>query len=571
MSTSPHPLPNKAPTPGPVLAPAGGPEAASSPKWLILLGVVVACAAGYYFWSQREAASQKAAVAQASVRTAVVQQGKIDKTIRLNGTTAAGKFVSLIAPQIRGSRSGRGRNGLNLAGMNTTNVSSVASISSGVSGGGQSSSGSAAAAGAAAAVSSTGGAATRSFGGSGATRAASSRVQRPTTQSSSSSRGNMSSSSGGGDVLGSTSSQLGSGLGGPGGSGGGGRGEFTLVLQDLVKPGVLVKKGDVVAEFDRQYMLLRLDDYRANMETAKALLAQQRANLALARKTHELNVEKAKAAVEKAKLDLRTLPVLSQIDAEKARLALEEAEAQYKQQLAEGKQIDKAEKAQLRYAELEFKALELEFRRAEQNADRMVSRANIDGLTVMQNIFRGGEFAQIQAGDQVYPGQFFMQIVDPNSMVINATVNQVDADRLRVGGKAKVRFDAYPDLEVPAHVVNIAAVPKSGGFRANFVREIPVLLKIDVMDTRIIPDLSCSVDVLLESEGESTIAPLAGIFEEASSGKKFVYVREGAAWLRREVEVGLQNYLMASVKGLRKGDVIALEPPPATAVQSAGR
>ncbi|GAB4373141.1 MAG: HlyD family secretion protein [Bryobacter sp.] len=344
-----------------------------------------------------------------------------------------------------------------------------------------------------------------------------------------------------------------------------------MVLQDLVKPGTMVKKGDVVAEFDRQYMLLRLDDYRSNMETAKALLAQQRANLALARKTHELNVEKAKAAVEKAKLDLRTLPVLSQIDAEKARLALEEAEAQYKQQLAEGKEIDKAEKAQMRYAELEFKTLELELRRAEQNAERMVSRANIDGMTVMQNVFRGGEFAQIQAGDQIYPGQFFMQIVDPNSMVINATVNQVDADRLRVGGKAKVRFDAYPDLEVPAHVVNIAAVPKSGGFRANFVREIPVLLKIDVMDTKIIPDLSCSVDVMLESEEESTIAPLAGIFEEASSGKKFVYVREGVAWLRREVEVGLQNYLMASVKGLRKGDVIALEPPPATAVQSAGR
>lgn len=183
----------------------------------------------------------------------------------------------------------------------------------------------------------------------------------------------------------------------------------------------------------------------------------------------------------------------------------------------------------------------------------MVSKAAIDGMTVMQNIFRGSEFAQIQAGDQLFPGQFFMQIVDPNSMVINATVNQVDGERLRVGSKAMVSFDAYPGLQVPAHIINIAAVPRSGGFRASFVREIPVLLKIDAMDKRIIPDLSCSVDILIEEQKEATVAPLAGIFEDKESGKKYVYVREGQVWNRREVEVALETYLVASVKGLRKG------------------
>lgn len=323
----------------------------------------------------------------------------------------------------------------------------------------------------------------------------------------------------------------------------------------------MVKKGDVVAEFDRQYMLLRLDDYQSTIETAKAQLAQQKANIELARKTHELNVAKAKAAFEKAQLDMKTLPVLSEIDAERAKLALEEAEAQYKQQLAEGKFIDKAEAAELRYAELEFRSLELEYRRAQQNADRMISKAAIDGMVVMQNINRGGEFAQIQAGDQIYPGQFFMQIVDPTSMVVNATINQVDAERLRVGAKAKVRFDAYPGLELPAHVVNIAAVPRSGGFRASFVREIPVTLKIDAVDKRIIPDLSCSVDVLMESEENASIVPM-GAIQQDEEGKTFVYVRQGTGWTRREVEITIENNLEASVKGLKEGEVVALEPPP---------
>ena len=80
----------------------------------------------------------------------------------------------------------------------------------------------------------------------------------------------------------------------------------------------------------------------------------------------------------------------------------------------------------------------------------MLLKAPINGLAVMQTMFRGTEFAQIQPGDQLYPGMMFMQIVDPSSMIINATVNQVDVDNLRIGQKANVRFDAYPDLQVPA-------------------------------------------------------------------------------------------------------------------------
>ncbi len=352
-------------------------------------------------------------------------------------------------------------------------------------------------------------------------------------------------------------------MGGPGGGGGfgGGGGDFTLVLQQLVKPGSLVKRGDTVAEFDRQYMLQRLEDYKSTMETAKAQLAQQKANLELARYTHNQNIEKAKAALDKAKLDMKTLPVLSMIDQERVKLALEEAEAQYKQQLAQGKFIDQQEQAQLKFAELEFKSLELEYRRSEQNADRMLAKANIDGMTVMQSIFRGSEYAQIQQGDQIYPGQFFMQVVDPNSMIINASVNQVDGEKLRIGMKARVRFDAYPGLEVPAHLVSIAAVPKSGGMRANFVRDIPVKLKIDRMDPRIIPDLSCSVDVVMEQSEDSTLAPLSAVFRDESTGKPFVYVKNGEAWIRREIEMGLGNYLVVSVKGLRKGDTIALDEP----------
>jgi multidrug resistance efflux pump len=572
---NPGPAP-VAPRPvAPQVLPAPEPERRPTSKWLILLVLAAVAGTAWWLWHKQAQMEEQAAVTKAAIRTATVQSGAVERTLRLSGVTAAEKYASLVAPQIRGSRSGRNRGSINLAGMESISVASLPALGGGASrtaSSSSSTSGSAGAAGAAASLQSTGGGAQRSFGGSGATRAASSRVS--SGQSAPRSGGGAASASGpsaslGSDGLGSTSRELGSGLGNPGGGGGGGfgggggGGDFTLVLQQLVKPGSVVKQGDTVAEFDRQYMLLRLEDYKSTMETAKTQLAQQRANLDLARYVHNQNVEKAKAALDKAKLDMKTLPVLSAIDQERVKLALEEAEAQYKQQVAEGKFIDEQEKAQLRYAELEFKALEIEYRRAQSNADRMLAKAAISGMTVMQNIFRGGEMAQIQQGDQLYPGQFFMQVVDPNSMIIDATVNQVDGEQLRIGMKARVRFDAYPGLEVPAHIVNIAAVPKSGGMRANYVREIPVRLRLDKMDPRIIPDLSASVDVILDNQEQPAVAPLAAVFTDNESGKPYVFVREGNAWRRRDIELGLSNFLVTSVKGLPAGAVVALDPPPA--------
>lgn len=350
---------------------------------------------------------------------------------------------------------------------------------------------------------------------------------------------------------------------GPGGGGGGsGSSEFTLVLQELVPPGSHVKKGQVVAEFDRQYMLQRVEDYKSSVMQQAANLKKMKADLMMYHDAHKQTVATAKAALDKARLDMRTTPVLSAIDAEKTKLALEEAEAQYKQILGEVKNVEISEKAQIRNAELDLKASELELRRAEQNADRMLAKAPIDGMTVMQNTFRGMEFAQIQQGDQLYPGQFLMQVVDPSGMVVNAMLNQVDAERLRIGSKAVVHFDAYPDLALPAHVVAIAAVTKAGGFRASFLKEIPVRLKLDQIDPRVIPDLSVSADVILASEETQAAIPLAAVFRDSPEAAPYVFIRDGNAWRRREVELGLTTFVAASIRsGLKQGEVVALEKP----------
>lgn len=258
----------------------------------------------------------------------------------------------------------------------------------------------------------------------------------------------------GSDGLGSTSSNLQGGGGGGGGTtggggggttggrGGGGGGEFSLVLQDAAKPGAFVKKGEPVAEFDRQYMLTRLDDYRASVIQTQASFKKMQSDLTVARKAHQQTIDAAKGDLDKAKLTMKTAPVMGAIETERAKLALEEAQARYDQLLKEVKFMEASLLAETKNAEIELKQSQIELRRAEANADRMVLKAPIDGMVVMQNMFRGSEFDQVKIGDQLFPGFPFMQIVDASSMVVNANVNQVDVERMRIGMKATVRFES---------------------------------------------------------------------------------------------------------------------------------
>jgi hypothetical protein len=263
--------------------------------------------------------------------------------------------------------------------------------------------------------------------------------------------------------------------------------------------------------------------------------------------------------------------VVSAIDAERLKLAAEETAAHYKQILQEIPLLETSQKADLRGSELKRDESKIELQKSASNVEKMILKAPMDGIVVMQSIRRGMEFGQVQKGDQIYPGQMFMQVVDPDSMVVNASVNQVDSEQLRIGQKATVRLDAYPGLELPAHVYSIGAVPVASR-RPNFMRQIAIRLKLDKSDPRVVPDLSASADVVLESEQQAALAPLAAIFRDGAGGKPFVFLRSPQGWQKRQVQLGLQSNVAVAVhSGLGQGDVVALDSPTEAAEAAAGK
>jgi len=350
-------------------------------------------------------------------------------------------------------------------------------------------------------------------------------------------------------------------FGGPqAGAGGGMGGDFTLILLHLAKAGIHVKAGDVVAEFDPQFQLQRLDDYKDTVIQMENYIKKLVANLAATKEAHDQTVRSAKADWDKAVLDLQTAPIRSQIDAEKYKLMVDQTEAIYKQLVFESSLVEESQRAAIRSSELNRDQSKIELQRAETNVQRMTIKSPMDGIVVMASIVRNGEFGQIREGDQVNAGQPFVTIVDPRSMVLNATVNQVDAERLRLGMKSTIRIDAYPGVELPSSLAGIGAMSKTSTFRASYVGEIPVRIKIEKTDPRLIPDLTGSAEIVMNAENGTVVAPRAAVFAENDGS--FVFVQGPEGFTRKKVDLGLSSFTAVSIRsGLQQGDVVALQRP----------
>jgi HlyD family secretion protein len=470
---APKPGGEPQPKPGPIAVPPQQPGRRRRALWGISLLVLAGLGAAYWLNAGKTGGGGPVV----SISTAVVTDGAVNATIRVNGTIAARDRWNILAPRIQGSRSDVNRGGM---------------------GGGNAGGG----------------------GGRG---------------------------SGGG------ASQIGFGGGGP-------SGDFSLILMKLAAPGSRVKKGDVVAQFDPQMQNQRLDDYKDSLIQLEAQIKAQMASLQSARESHSQQVRSGKANWDTALQEIKKKEVSAAIDQEKQELSVTEAEEQYKQLEYEDALVDEQQRVQIHQRELNREQARLELQRTVANVDKMTIKSQMDGIVVMASTVRNGEMGLVREGDEVRAGQPFMYIVNPSSMVLEASVNQVDAEKLRLGMKAKIRLDAYSDIEVPATLEGIGAMSTTSTFRAGYVGQIPIRLRLDKMDPRIIPDLTASAEISLSTEENTVVAPRGAVFEE--NGSHFVFVQGPQGWIRKPVETGLGSYTQVAIRsGLRKGEVVALQRP----------
>jgi len=348
-----------------------------------------------------------------------------------------------------------------------------------------------------------------------------------------------------------------------------GPGSGTMIITRLIAAGTTVRRGDFLVEFDRQNQIKAFLDRQAEYRDLVEQIKKKEAEHSAARARDQTELTQAENAVQTAALDMRKNEVVSRIDAEKNQQNLEESRARLAQLRETFNLKESARRAELRILEIQRDRAENAMRHAERNSDRMAIRSPLDGLTVLNSIWKGGQMGEVQEGDEVRPGVPFLLVVNPAQMQARARVNQVDVRYLRPGQPVQIRLDAYPDLVFPGRVERIAAVGITSSLSQK-LRSFAATFSLQGNHANLMPDLSAALDVELERVPDALVAPRDAIVSEG--GQNYVYVQRGSGYEKRAVTTGAMNdHEIVIASGVEAGAVLLRNPQAAGVAPEAPR
>ena len=329
-----------------------------------------------------------------------------------------------------------------------------------------------------------------------------------------------------------------------------------LAILRLAKGGIAVKKGDLLVEIDQGAINDHVDDVRATVEQAEGDVKKRQAEQLIDWENLQQTLRVAKAEYDKAKLDASAASVRTEVEQQLLKLAEEEAAARYKQLQGDVKFKKISQESDLKVLGYTVERHRRHLGRHDSDGKKYNIYSPMSGLVVLQSIYRGGgESQQIAEGDNIFPGQLIMKIVNANSMQVEALINQAESSEFRIGQKAVIGLDAFPGLTFGGRIHSIGALAVGSWRQQYYIRMVPIKLTIIGSDPRLIPDLSASADVSLERVEQATLVPLAAV--QTKDGKDLVNVKTARGLAAREVKLGARDQSNAVVlDGLKPGEEV---------------
>jgi multidrug efflux pump subunit AcrA (membrane-fusion protein) len=337
-----------------------------------------------------------------------------------------------------------------------------------------------------------------------------------------------------------------------------GGGFGTLVITKLTPSGTHVKAGDVLVTFDPQNQIQTALDRKADYQDFVEQIRHKIADQAAARAKDDTDLKAAEDAEKSAELEMQRNEVLSKIDAEKNRENLEQAKAALAELRNTFDLKRKAARSELRILEIQRDRAKNAMTHAENNAKKSTIFAPAGGVAVLNTIWKNGSMGEVQEGDEVRTGVPFMQVMNPNSMLVRARVNQSDVVLMQAGAPVQVHLDAYPEISLPGKVERIATIGSTSNF-SNRVRTFIAVFSIQGTVPQLMPDLSAAVDVETNHVAGALVVPRDAVVTEGD--KEYVLVKSGQNVQKQPVHVAAVNDVDAAIdSGLTAGDVVVRNP-----------
>jgi RND family efflux transporter MFP subunit len=308
--------------------------------------------------------------------------------------------------------------------------------------------------------------------------------------------------------------------------------KLTGKLTELdIEEGDHVKSGQVIAKLDDSNVRAARDQAAAQLAYAKAGLAETEVNLA--------NAERDYARQSSLLKD----HYVSQAIVDSSRTTLD------------------ALRAQLATQKVNIEVAERGLDVAARSLDDTVVRAPFAGVVTVKAAQPGEIVSPISAGGG-FTRTGIGTIVDMDSLEVQVDVNENFINRVRPGQVVSAKLNAYPDWQIPGHV--IAVIPTADRAKGT----VTVRIGIDQKDARILPEMGVRVSFLEEAGASAAGAGSAGAAGsvslpkaavEISGATGVIYVVHDQTLERRAVKLGAADGARITVlSGLAAGERVAV-------------
>ncbi|MDH5207648.1 MAG: efflux RND transporter periplasmic adaptor subunit [Burkholderiaceae bacterium] len=296
-----------------------------------------------------------------------------------------------------------------------------------------------------------------------------------------------------------------------------------------VQEGQMVKAGEVIARLENRDVAAQRDQATAQVEAARANLAQGEAEL-----------DDAQAALKRAQ-DLSRQNFISGA-------ALDTAEARYGKARAAIETL----KAQIHVAEANARVAGVGF-------DQTLIRAPFTGIVLTKSANVGDIVTPFSSASGTTGAVVTM--ADMETLEVEADVSESSIAKISVGQPAEVQLDAFPDLRLLGEVSRI--VPTVDRSKATLLVKVSFVER----DPRVLPDMSAKVAFLSRALQAGERSPVPAVRPEAivkRDGRDVVYV------VTADEKGGAERVKAQPVTpGARVGDLVRVDLAPGTRVVAA--
>jgi len=350
-----------------------------------------------------------------------------------------------------------------------------------------------------------------------------------------------------------------------GGRGGGGRGGFggmgnidmhaqDLKILDIIAEGTMVKKGDYIAQLDRTSYDNSLKDaqenvttYKANLDMAVLDTAVSLTSLRDAIKNQQYVVEEAAIALDQSRFEPPAVIKKAENTLNKEQRSLDQLKSSYKLRVTQNLASINQEKLRLERAERLVSDLQ-------GFLSQFVVTAPADGMVTYYKD-RTGSKRKVGSSVNMFD-RIIATLPDLSSMLSKVYVNEIEISKLKLGQKAEITVDAFPNKSFTGEVTSIANIGEQ--LPNSDAKMFEVMVKLHESDQGLRPSMTTTNKIIIKSIPDAVYIPLESV-HTGSDSIPFVYRKNHTRQIVLLGEANDKNIIVE--QGLEPGTSIYLYTP----------